>query len=229
MLAPLLLLAVNLPASQSATLPDVTPLMKAAARNDLKSVRNLIAHGASVNQKARGGETALNEAIERHDPKRNNLAVVNALLAAGADPNESAIFGLSPLVLSLTRDHLNSTVTLRLLAAGANVPQGCEGADSVVSLATQDSSVEVIAALLARGAAANCQDAHGETALHWAAMNGEADRVALLLRNGADPHLRNNHGKTAMDVAVTGNTDQRVQDAFSKTRDLLETVAKGHT
>jgi ankyrin repeat protein len=203
MLAPALLLAMAVSTSEAGNKPELTPLMKAAAKNNLHRVRNLLLQGVDVNQRSTAGETALYEAIERRDPTRDNSPLVDALLAAGADPNEPAIYGLSPLVLSLTRDYSNPAVTMRLLKAGAHVSRDCDEVDSTVSLATQDSSVEVIVALLDKGAPVNCQDVHGETALHWAAMNGEADLVAALLKGGADSNLRNKEGKTPLEVAVT--------------------------
>ena len=69
------------------------------------------------------------------------------------------------------------------------MPRDCPKSDSVVSLATQDSSLDVINALIEKGAPVNCQDEHGQTALHWAALNGQADRVALLLKNGAEVRI----------------------------------------
>ena len=107
--------------------PSLTPLMKAAAHKDLARVRELLTRGANVNQKTAAGETALYEAIERHSPYENHLPIVDALLGAGADPNEQEIFDASAFSISLTRQYANSSVTLRLLEAGARVPECGEG------------------------------------------------------------------------------------------------------
>ena len=196
--------------------------MRAAAHNDVKGVRRLIAQGANVNEKAKTGETPLYEAIERRTLRADNLPVVDALLNAGADPNESAIFDMAPLLLSLTREYGNPIVSLRLIHAGATVSDRCELGDGLVSLATQGSSNEVMIALLQRSSPVNCQNRSGDTALHLAALNGQADRVALLLAHGADPRLRNQDGQNALDVAATANPDRTVQTTFAKTRDLLK-------
>src|SRR5260370_40293072 len=127
----------------------------------------LLGTGADVRQRTTDGQTALYEAIEWRHPEVSNLPIVEAQLRAGADPNETEIFGLSAHEISLTRDHVNPDVTLLLLRAGANVSTNCPKSDSLVSLATQDSSLEVISALVTKGAPVNCQDAHGQTALHW--------------------------------------------------------------
>lgn len=204
--------------AQLANKEPPTPLMKASAKGDLQSVQHLLGSGVDVRQRTKDGQTALYEAIEWRHPEASNLPIVEALLRAGADPNETEIFGLSALEISLTRDHVNPEVTLLLLRSGAKVSTDCPKSDSLVSLATQDSSLEVIGALVARGAPVNCQDGHGRTALHWAALNGQADRVALLLKSGADRGLKNADGKTPLDIASTTNPDKRVQALFASTR-----------
>ena len=168
--------------------PRLTPLMNAASQNDLLRVHTLLDHGAIVGERTRDGKTALYEAIERN-ADANNLPLVDALLKAGADPNQSIFTNSSPLSISLTRDHANPAVTMRLLQAGAIVPRDCpikDSEDSVLALATMDSSIDVMRELIARGAPTNCKF-RGASALHWAALNNQADRVQLLLHSGADP------------------------------------------
>jgi uncharacterized protein len=199
--------------------PRLTPLMNAARRNDLPRVRALLANGADVKARTAQGETALYEAIERLDLRADNLPIVDALLEAGADPNERETYGLDALSISLTRDYANPAVTLRLLKAGASVPSGCGDGDSLVSLATQEGSLEVLHALIERGAPVNCRY-RGASALYWAALNGQTDRVELLLRSGADPTIRVD-GKGLLEVATCTNPDRRVQAKFEQTRKLL--------
>jgi ankyrin repeat protein len=96
--------------------------MNAARYNDLPRVRTLLAGGADVKARTVQGETALYEAIYRADQSSDNLPVVDALLNAGADPNEKEFTSL--LALSLDT-YGNPSVTLRLLQRGARVPQEC--------------------------------------------------------------------------------------------------------
>jgi ankyrin repeat protein len=64
--------------------PDVTALMQAADRGDERSVRGLLATGASVNARDQSGNTALIHACMRGN---SSPSLVEALLAAGANPN----------------------------------------------------------------------------------------------------------------------------------------------
>lgn len=197
--------------------PQLTPLMNASRHDDLPRVRELLAHGADVNARTAQGATALYEAIERPNPNADNIPVVDALLKAGADPNEVEFSTSNPLIVSLTRDYANPLVTLRLLQAGAHVPHECpphNSEDSLVSLATMDSSTDVIRELLVRGGPVNCQY-RGASALYWAAANGQYDRVDLLLKSGAEPRQED------LDAAHYSGTDSRVQSNFAKTHDLL--------
>jgi hypothetical protein len=198
--------------------------MNASRQNDLPRIRTMLAQGADVKAKTAQGQTALYEAIERTDLNADNLPIVAALLQAGADPNEKEIFGASALSISLTRDYANPSVTLLLLEAGAIVPHECpprNSEDSLVSLATMDSSVEVMRELISKGGPVNCKY-RGASALYWAALNGQADRVELLLQSGADPREQYDGGHTIVDIATTTNRDSRVQKEFAKTRQLLE-------
>jgi ankyrin repeat protein len=168
------------------------------------------------------GATALYEAIERSDLKDDNLPIVDALLQAGADPNELEFSTSNPLSVSLSRDYANPSVTLRLLRAGAHVSHECppqNSEDSSVSMATMESSTEVMRELIARGSPVNCQF-KGASALYWAALNGEYDRVDLLLRSGAESRQQD------LDAANTTNSDSRVQSDFAKTRELLTQALK---
>lgn len=202
--------------------------MNAAWHNDLPRVRELLAHGANVAERTSDGKTALYEAIERTDLNADNLPIVDALLKAGADPNEAEFFTSNPLSISLTRDYANPSVTLRLLQSGAQVSRDCpkgNSEDSLLSLATMESNIEVMRALIAKGSPVNCQF-RGASALYWAALNGQNDRVALLLQSGADPQQQDGEGHTILEIATTTNPDSRVQAEFAKTRQLLQEALK---
>ena len=71
----------------------VTPLTKAAERGDVKEVEKLLAKGAKVDEKDKGGETALMWAIGFCHPE-----VVKLLLANGAKVDEKSNKGETALI-----------------------------------------------------------------------------------------------------------------------------------
>ncbi|HXZ33467.1 MAG TPA: ankyrin repeat domain-containing protein [Terriglobales bacterium] len=64
--------------------PDETPLMQAADKGDLKTVRQLLASKADVNARDQSGESALIHACRN---PHASVELVKALMAAGADLN----------------------------------------------------------------------------------------------------------------------------------------------
>lgn len=197
-----------------------TPLIDAIRHNNIKRVMQRIKAGDNVRERLASGETALYWAIERGNYQHDNLPFVKVLLQAGVDPDEVEVFRMSALEISLSRTYSNPSVTLLLLEFGAQVSHACpnEG-DSLVSLATQESSLDVMRALLEKGASPNCL--FGESPLHWAALNGQVDRAALLLKFGADPFQRDIKDKTPLDVAICTNPDREVQKSFMQMREIL--------
>jgi len=84
------------------------PLKQAAEANDLERIRWLLNHGAQVDLTSTG-ETALHTAV-RHDSRE----AVEALLTAGANPNQQDVDGWTPLFGAQSRE-----VVFTLRRAGA--------------------------------------------------------------------------------------------------------------
>jgi hypothetical protein len=95
--------------------PDETDLMRAAAQEDQKAVRQLLAaaKGSNVNALDQSGQTALILACQNPNA---NPDVVKALLSAGADANLRSRNGYTALTWSQARN--NSAVTRLLRQAG---------------------------------------------------------------------------------------------------------------
>jgi ankyrin repeat protein len=207
-------------------LPELSPLGNAARHQDLPRVKALIQAGADVNAAEKNGETPLYDALEC-EMKCDNLPVVEFLLDHGAELNGARVGWGTPLTFSLTRQYGNAAATITLIRRGSIVSKSCNGEDTDLSLATQDSSLEVMEALLNKGADPNCRDSHGIVALYWAVINGQADRAELLLRHGADPNVKqppigdSSKLVTLLDCAKGTNPERRVQQNFEQTRAVL--------
>jgi ankyrin repeat protein len=137
-----------------------TPLMTAARTGKLDAVKLLIARGADVNAKeAKRGQMAIHwAAAEGH------AAVLEALIAAGADFKAQLDSGFTPLLFA-AREGKKEAVRV-LLKAGADV----------------NATVQPKRAAGGKGPRA------GSTPLHLAAGNAHFELAAFLVDNGADPN-----------------------------------------
>ncbi len=92
--------------------PDQTPLMRAAAQGDLKTVRQLLTDttAASVNALDQGGQSALMLACQ--NPK-TSPDLVKALIAAGANVNLRSRNGYTALTWALARNNNDVSRLLR--------------------------------------------------------------------------------------------------------------------
>jgi hypothetical protein len=92
--------------------PDETDLMRAAAKGDLKTLQQLLsAPGhANVNALDQGGQTALILACQSPKP---NPAVIQALIAAGADVNLRSRNGYTALTWAHARNNLEVSRLLK--------------------------------------------------------------------------------------------------------------------
>lgn len=154
--------------------------------------------------------------------------VVDRLIAAGADVNETPPSGRSPLAAAAKRGH--SDVVRRLLEAGAQVGDeevtaasrlDEELARQVIAKRKAGAELEVTGEMLAQAAAAETTGSlnlllerkpdvdapgrYGDSALVIAAEKGRIGAVNALLAAGADIDRFGNNGRTALMSALSGN------------------------
>ena len=110
------------------------------------------------------------------------LAMIVALLDAGADPNWPADDGFPPLIAALS----------------------C--AEEAPGSPPRTDVRQIVELLLERGADVHQRGVNDYTALHWAAGQGDLELVDLLLAHGADPNAitRIDDMETALEVATGG-------------------------
>lgn len=148
-----------------------SPLMQAAYRGNLDSMRQLIADGADVNAANATGMTALDYAAGAtpivNQVFRGSADAVKLLLQHNADPNGAARSGFTPLMFATVNGNLDSVRAL--LHAGADVNAVDRHGDTAVHLAVDYDNVDIAQTLVAAGADLKQKDSNGEDAAAAAA------------------------------------------------------------
>jgi len=134
--------------------------------------------------RAESGELDLLEASAFGDTHR-----LRELLDGGADPNEFAPDGFTPLTLAAFFKHPEAVQVL--LDRGADVHQRARNEHLKVlpihSAAANGGSVEIVRALLDAGADVNARQPGGFRAIDAARQEGHEELERLLLDRGAEP------------------------------------------
>jgi ankyrin repeat protein len=184
-----------------------TPLLQAAREGDQARVRQLLAQGADVNEKAAKQWTALLIASDH-----GRWPVVSVLLEHGADIEAKTNSGWTPLLCAANRGHRD--VVEILLRNNAEINTATSGGTTALKVAARNGHMETVKLLLERGADVNFVGKAGEMPPLYKAMQGKrADIVKLLLQRDARFSL------TDRDV-----TDYVIQAAKNGDLDTLRTL-----
>src|SRR5688572_2758797 len=166
------------------------PLVDAADRGDLASVRTLLGQKADVNAAREDGLTALHAAVHA-----DRLDIADALLRAGANVTAKDRYGLTPLYLA----SLNGNVALiqRLLDAGADANATNPGGETALMTATRTGAVPAMRLLLERGALVDAREPEfQQTALMIAVREDHPAAVDVLITAGASVDAQTRKGPT---------------------------------
>lgn len=160
----------------------------ATSMNSLEAVNILLRHGVDINAKKDGIFTPLCTAI-----RDDHVALVDILLAAGADPNCQA--SEFPAFKCVT--HHRAHLLPRVLAAGAN-PSKPPG---IIEAAVAHKNNDALLVLLQHKVDPNARNPKGHTALTTAIRMERLDVIDVLLAHGADPAIRGQDWPLHMAVA----------------------------
>ena len=167
-------------------------LHQAVMDHDLKLVNQLLAQGASPDERDNGGNPPLITALtpgrrlqphgvipeEAHaasiaDENRAQVAMASALISHNADVNAQTRIGITPL-MQLIMGGYGVTADLRLARL-----------------------------MIDHHADLNLRDSFGDTALLLALQLGKLDLARLLAHSGADPNIANCRQETALKAALS--------------------------
>ena len=160
-----------------------------------------------VNMRSSRGHSLVHFAVAGED-----LEMMEALLAYGANPDLPDTSGMSPLHYAASFESTDMAQTL--IDAGATVclPEPLGGA-TALHVAVGSENIPMVELLLSHGACVDAvTDAEGWTPLHIAGQIGSVEAASLLLEAGADADILDGSdpGLTVWDLADSvGNTSFR--------------------
>ncbi len=170
----------------------VTKLMLTVARNeDLNTIEELLAEGASVHARTENGLNALMYAAAGN----NNPEVIELLLESGINVDSRTIdHGMTALMYA-TAGNKNPEVTKTLLDAGANINAKSKdlgqyyyfgtkpfvGTPLAFSIKSKETQIEVTELLLKAGADVNIENEYGYNALIFSSIMQSKEAVKLLI------------------------------------------------
>lgn len=184
------------------------PVIDAAMRSDLETLRTLLRDGADVNEAAGDGMTALHVAAERGD-----AALAEALIVAGSNVEAGTRIGnYTPLHIA-SRNGRTGVVTL-LVAAGADVEARTTNSGVMpLHLAAASGSAGAVRALLDAGADVDgVETAWQQTPLIFAAASNRTEAMRALLDAGADVAVTSR----VVDTAVMEKADKAADERLAQ-------------
>jgi len=161
-------------------------LLLLASQGETQAVLAMLDSQSPVDAVQADGTSLLHWAVYYNDP-----ALVNRLLALGADARLQNNYGASPLFQAAITG--NPDIIEALLNAGVDPDERFSDDQNAIMVLARTNNLAAATVLLNKGADVNAVESfRGQTALMWAAGQKQPEMLKLLLEHGADPNARSN-------------------------------------
>jgi ankyrin repeat protein len=183
----------------------------AAMKGDANAVAALLKQKADVNAPQADGATAVHWAVYRND-----LPMLDRLIAAGARVTTANRHGATPLSLACVNG--SAPAIERLLRAGADPNERGANGETALMMASRTGAVGAMLALLTAGADVNATEKlRGTTALMWATAQSHPAAVKVLIDHGANVGTRSSPAALGRTAYLAPTARQRASQLVNET------------
>lgn len=176
--------------------------MNSCYSNDTSVISLLLKHTNNINEKNKKGKSSLTIAVEF-----NNLETIKFLVKNGADvtlkdeKGNNLMYYLIKKYSTSKKDLIDEKINY-LITKGLNPTENQENGKTILHLAVENGSVDLIEKIFSFGVDINAVTKDNLTALHIAASKAK-DLTVLnwLIKNGANKNIESSFGETAFDLA----------------------------
>lgn len=204
-------------------------IFEAIKKQDIETLKTLIANGADVNAKNKEGRTPIQCVVENYDPEIDE-EMIKLLVKHGADINALGEFDAPALVIPAAA--LGDTEACKaLLDNGADIKSTTNKGMTALMAAAKNSCTDTCELLIKYGADVNEKNKqNGATALMYAAHDGDTriETFELLLKHGADVNATDIFGNSALIYAIESVDELYVdpEEAYENCIQICELLIK---
>jgi ankyrin repeat protein len=191
-------------------------LLKAATIANLTGIKMLLAKEVDPNYQGQPDKkTALHIAVEK-----NNLELVQLLLASGAHGSVKDSSSLTPLMLATEKNHQSVIKALCVDPQRSGINEFNFTGENVLNIALRVKQFKVAMFLVDRGA-------DPDTALRRAIISGDEEQIGWFCKHGANPNIVDENGNSQFSKAMQNGDIKKMSQWLVWGADINFTAGNG--